>query len=154
MEGAVITESWAYVDETDQLEVTWDELHREMENATTPNDRDVHIEIDEFSWGASGPVEVIYRIAMDYGFELAVAAVAAWAKSRLGGGKGVLSDVEYATREAFRHLKRYHDSTDPEVESVEATDESVNLVIRDGHRRFKVRVRGKGALILEFEVVG
>ena len=153
MEGAVITESWAYVDQSEDLKITWDDLTEVMEEAVTPHERVIHIEIDQFDWGASGPLEIAYRIAMDFGFEVALLAVTAWVKSRLGGVKGVLKDVESATHHAVRHLKRYHDATDPIVEEAIRTEESVDLVIRDGHQRFRVQVRGKDALILTAELV-
>lgn len=153
MEGSVIAESWAYVDQTDKLDISWNELTRELEAATTPGDRDVHIEIDQFDWGASGPLEVAYRIAMDFGFEVALLAVTAWVKSRLGGVKGALKDVESATAHAVRHLKRYHDANYPIVEEATRTEGSVDLLIRDGHQRFRVQVRGKDALIVTAELI-
>jgi hypothetical protein len=90
---------------------------------------------------------------MDFGFEVALLAVTAWVKSRLGGVRGALKEVESATTYAVRHLKSYHDATDPIVEEATRTEGSVDLLIRAGHQRFRVQVRGKDALILTAELI-
>lgn len=153
MDGAAIPESWAFIDQTESLELAWEELVEAVEDATTPSARDVHVEIDRYDWGASGPIEVAYRVAMEFGFETALVAIAAWVRSRLGGVNGALENIDEATSHALRHLKRYHDVTNPIVERATTTDSSVDLIIKDGHQRFDVKVRGRDALILTVETI-
>lgn len=153
MEGVQISQSWSYLIRTDEPVITWDELTREIDKATTPSDRTVHVEIDESDWGASEPLEVVYQVALALGFEAAVKTLATWIKGRLDGVEGVLSDIENAARLAMRYLKRHHKVTSPEIESVEKTLESINFVIGDGNRRFSVKVFGKEALIVEVELL-
>ncbi|HJQ96202.1 MAG TPA: hypothetical protein VJ935_10925 [Acidimicrobiia bacterium] len=153
MEGVEIPQSWAYLHLGDESVITWDELTSAIDKATTPADRWVHIEIDELDWGASGPLEVAYQVALEYGFEAALVALAAWVKSRFGAVNGVLSDTKYATRLALRHLKKYHNATEPDLESVDTSMEAIELVIRNGHQRFRVKVRGKEAMIIEAQLL-
>ncbi|MCZ6568033.1 MAG: hypothetical protein O6923_07015 [Actinobacteria bacterium] len=153
MEGVEIPQSWAYLHLGDESVITWDELTSEIDKATTPADRWVHVEIDELDWGASGPLEVAYQVALEYGFETALVALAAWVKSRFGAVGGVLSDTKYTTMLALRHLKKYHNATDPDLESVDISTDAIELVIRNGHQRFRVKVRGKEAMIIEAQLL-
>lgn len=153
MEGIEIPQSWAYLHFGDEAVVTWGELTSAIDAATSPSDRWVHIEIDDLDWGASGPLEVAYQVALAYGFEAALVAIAAWARSKLGAVSGVLSDTKYATRLALRHLKKYHKATDPVLKSVTVSMEAVELIVLNGHQRFRVSVRGRDAMIIEAQLV-
>lgn len=79
---------------------------------------------------------------MEYGFETALVVLAAWIKLRFDGVDDVLSDIEYATRLALRHLKRYHKATSPEIENVEKTLESIN---QPRYKRWAPKILGQGA---------
>ena len=153
MEGVIIPESWAFQRFSDEADMTWEQLWEGIEQATTPSDRTIHVEIDRYDWGASGPWQIIYEVAISCGFEAAAAALAAWLTSTFGPTAGVLEDVSDATRIALRHLRKYHKVSDPVLEESRSSDIAWHLGFRDGHRRYRVEVRGKDALILRIEMV-
>jgi len=157
MEDATVQKSWAYISEMDGPEVTWAELDEAIESATLPpntsGDRIVHVEIDQYDWGASGPVEVLYEVAMSWGFDAAITAISAWVLAKLGAVSESMEDMDWAARIAIKHLKKHHGLTEPSVESIARNEDSIDMVIRDGHLRYRVKVRGAHALILTAELV-